>query len=127
MNSRWGIGLRRPSNANTKDRGYVLFHTHTPVDDRNHIWRWCVNCRRDHMSGGDPQVSAAKRVVSTFPDVVAEDRWALEIQQQMFEFPDEGYSELFLKPDKALRRARQIFLQMLREEQPAGDRAEAAE
>jgi vanillate O-demethylase monooxygenase subunit len=35
----------------------------------------------------------------------------------MIEFPDEGYSELFLKPDKALRRVRQIFLKMLREEQ----------
>ncbi len=79
------------------------------------------------MSGGDPNVSAAKRVASMFPGVVEEDRWALEIQQQMFEFPDEGYSELFLKPDKALRRARQIFLQMLRDEQPVGDRAQAAE
>ncbi len=79
------------------------------------------------MSGGDPNVSAAKRVASMFPGVVEEDRWALEIQQQMFEIPDEGYSELFLKPDKALRRARQIFVQMLRDEQPAGDRAQAAE
>ena len=79
------------------------------------------------MSGGDPNVSAAKRVVSMFPDVVAEDRWALEIQQQMFEFPDEGYSELFLKSDKALRRARQIFLQLLRDEQAGTDRAQAAE
>ena len=109
------------------ERGYVLFHTHTPIDDRNHIWRWCVNCKKDHMSGGDPNVSAAKRVASMFPGVVEEDRWALEIQQQMFEFPDEGYSELFLKSDKALRRARQIFLQMLRDEQPVGDRAQAAE
>ncbi|PPR78355.1 MAG: hypothetical protein CFH06_00847 [Alphaproteobacteria bacterium MarineAlpha3_Bin5] len=36
----------------------------------------------------------------------------------MEDIPDEGYNELFLKPDKALRRARQIFLGMLREEQP---------
>ena len=109
------------------ERGYVLFHTHTPIDDRNHVWRWSVNCKKDHMSGGDPKVSAAKRVASMFPSVVEEDRWALEIQQKMFEIPDEGYSELFLKPDKALRRARQIFLKMLRDEQPAGDRAQAAE
>ena len=52
-----------------------------------------------------------------FPNVVEEDLWALEKQQKMFEFADEGYNELFLKPDKALRRARQIFLQMMREEQ----------
>ena len=100
-----------------KERGYVLLHTHTPIDDSNHIWRWCVNCKKDHMSGGDPKVSVAKRIVTMFPDVVEEDRWALEKQQEMIEFPDEGYSELFLKPDKALRRVRQIFLQMLREEQ----------
>ena len=68
------------------------------------------------MSGGDPNVSAAKRVAEMFPSVVAEDHWALEKQQQMFEVPDDGYSELFLKPDKALRRARQVFLQMLREQ-----------
>lgn len=100
-----------------KERGYVLLHTHTPIDDSNHIWRWCVNCKKDHMSGGDPKVSVAKRIVTMFPDVVEEDRWALEKQQEMIEFPDEGYSELFLKPDKALRRVRRIFLQMLREEQ----------
>ena len=70
------------------------------------------------MSAGDPSVSAAKRVASMFPAVVEEDRWALEKQQQMFELPDDGYSELFLKPDKALRRARQIFTAMLRDEQP---------
>ena len=79
------------------------------------------------MSGVTPKVSAAKRVASMFPGVVEEDRWALEIQQKMFEIPDEGYSELFLKPDKALRRARQIFLQLLRDEQAGTDRAQAAE
>ena len=100
-----------------KERGYVLLHTHTPIDEKNHIWRWCVSCKKNHMSGGNKKVSAAKRVASMFPNVVEEDLWALEKQQEMFEFADEGYNELFLKPDKALRRARQIFLQMMREEQ----------
>ena len=110
-----------------KERGYVLMHTHTPVDERNHFWRWIVNCKKDHMSGGDPKMSAAKRVASTFPNVVEEDHWVLELQQQMFEIPDEGYSELFLKSDKALRRARQIFLQMLRQEQTEAKQPQAAE
>ena len=110
-----------------KERGYVLMHTHTPVDERNHFWRWIVNCKKDHMSGGDPKMSAAKRVASTFPNVVEEDHWVLELQQQMFEIPDEGYSELFLKSDKALRRARQIFLQMLREDQTEAKQPQAAE
>ncbi len=100
-----------------KERGYVLIHTHTPIDERSHTWRWCVSCRSDHMSGGDPSISAAKRISQMFPSVVEEDRWALEKQQEMFEIPDQGYSELYLKSDKALRRARQIFLRMMRDEQ----------
>ena len=100
-----------------KERGYVLLHTHTPVDDQNHIWRWCVNCRSDHKSGGDPDMSAAKRVASMFPSVVEEDHWVLEKQQKMFQFPDQDYSEVFLKSDKALRRARQIFMVMMRQEE----------
>lgn len=117
-----------PGKLGTDDeRGYVLYHFHTPVDDRNHVWWWCVNCKADHMSAGDPTVSAAKRVASMFPNVVAEDHWALEKQQEMFDVPDDGYSELFLKPDKALRRARQIFTQMLRQESPTGEARAAAE
>ena len=99
------------------ERGYVLMHFHTPVDERNHVWRWVVNCKADHLSAGAPNLSTAKRVASMFPAVVEQDRWALEKQQKMFELPEDGYSELFLKPDKALRRARHIFVAMLREEQ----------
>jgi vanillate O-demethylase monooxygenase subunit len=60
-----------------------------------------------------------------FPEVAAEDEWALKLQQEMFAYPDEGYSEVFLKPDLALRRARKIFVDLLREEQLA--KAQAAE
>jgi vanillate O-demethylase monooxygenase subunit len=51
-----------------------------------------------------------------FPAVVAQDQWALERQQRMMEYPDDGYSELFLKTDKALRRARQILVGLQRKE-----------
>jgi vanillate O-demethylase monooxygenase subunit len=60
-----------------------------------------------------------------FPEVAAEDEWALAQQQQMFAYPDEGYSEVFLKPDLALRRARKIFVDLLREQELA--KAQAAE
>lgn len=109
------------------ERGYVLMHSHTPVDDNRHIWRWYLSTPADHMSAGDPSMTAAKRAASMFPDVVAEDHWALEQQQAMFQYGDEGYQEVFLKPDKALRRARQIVQQMLREEQPEATASEAAE
>ena len=54
-----------------------------------------------------------------FPPVAEEDRWALEQQQAMFDYPDEGYQEVFLKPDIAIRRARKIFQDLVREEQAA--------
>lgn len=105
-----------------KDHGYTLFHTHTPVDDRNHVWRWIVSCKADHMSKGDPTKSTARRISEMFPEVVDQDRWALERQQHMMEFPDNGYSELFLRSDKALRRARQILAQMQHEESKVAPR-----
>jgi vanillate O-demethylase monooxygenase subunit len=109
-----------------KERGYVLLHLHTPIDEKSHVWRLIINCRKEHMSRGNPNMSAAQRVASMFPKVLEEDRWALERQQEMFEFPDEGYQEVFLKPDRALRRARLIFTQMLREERGEPKRAPSA-
>ena len=108
------------------ERGYVLVHTHTPVDEKNHVWRVIVNCPADNMAKGEPIVSTARRVADMFPKVAAEDLWALEQQQGMFEYPEENYSEVFLKPDLPIRRARKIFLDLLREEQ-AGPQAQAAE
>lgn len=108
------------------ERGYVLIHTHTPIDERSLSWRWIVSCPAAHMSRGDPKTSACKRVADMFPGVVAEDQWALEKQQEMFELPDDGYSELFLRTDKALRRARTIFVNMMREEQEAAAAARNA-
>ena len=55
--------------------------------------------------------------METFPAVIAEDRWALEKQQQMFAYPDDGYVEVFLRPDRALRRAREILTDLDRAEQ----------
>jgi vanillate O-demethylase monooxygenase subunit len=54
--------------------------------------------------------------METFPAVIAEDRWALEKQQQMFNYPDDGYFEVFLRPDAALRRVRQLLRRLERAE-----------
>jgi vanillate O-demethylase monooxygenase subunit len=105
-----------PGKLDTEDeRSYIINHTHTPIDERNHVWRWTFSMAADHMSD-EPGISAVQKATKSFPDVVAEDLWALEKQQEMFELPDDGYSELFLKPDMALRRARQIFVKMIAEE-----------
>lgn len=108
------------------EKAYVLFHTHTPVDETNHIWRWRATCKSSHRSGGNPSISVAQRMVEKFDDVVAQDLWVLEKQQQMFAFPDDGYTELYLKPDKALRRARQIFSTLERAEAGSAESRSAA-
>lgn len=113
--------------ADGNERGYVLIHTHTPVSKRKHIWRVLVNCPADHMSKGDPGKSTASRVAEMFPEVAAEDLWAVAEQQRMFEYPDGDYSEVFLKPDLALRRARKIFNDMHIAESGNGAGTQAAE
>jgi phenylpropionate dioxygenase-like ring-hydroxylating dioxygenase large terminal subunit len=99
------------------ERGYVIIHTHTPVDRGNHVWRLIVNMPAGQKCKFDPARSAVARFMETFPAVIAEDRWALEQQQRMFGYPDDGYREVFLRPDRALRRAREILTALERAEQ----------
>ncbi len=99
------------------ERGYVIIHTHTPVDRGNHVWRLIVNMPAGQRCKSDPTRSAVARFMETFPAVIAEDRWALEQQQKMFFYPDDGYREVFLRSDRALRRAREILTALERAEQ----------
>ena len=74
-----------------------------------------------------PDEIGGRTVHGTFPAVIAEDRWALEKQQQMFDYPDDGYREVFLRPDRALRRAREILMRLAEAERipaPPGQVAE---
>jgi vanillate O-demethylase monooxygenase subunit len=107
------------------ERGYSLLHLHYPVDERNLVWRWSVSCGKNHTPLSDPTIPTAHKVAEMFPAVVAQDQWALERQQKMYEYPDDGYSELFLKPDMALRRARQILMNLQRQERAPHEAAQA--
>lgn len=109
------------------ERGYILIHTHTPVDRRNHVWRLIANMPTGQKCKSDPQKSAVSRFMETFPAVIAEDRWALEKQQRMFDYPDDGYFELFLPTDAALRRARILLSRLERAENPRSGKRIAAE
>ena len=109
------------------ERGYVIIHTHTPIDRRNHVWHLIVNMPKGLMCKSDPSRPAISRFVETFPKVIAEDRWALEKQQEMIDLPDDGYTEVFLRPDTALRRARLILRGLERAEAPASAQPMAAE
>ncbi len=108
------------------ERGYVIVHTHTPVDRSNHVWRLIINMPAGQKCKSDPVKSAVARFMETFPKVIAEDRWALEKQQQMFRYPDDGYVEVFLRPDRALRRAREILTGLERAESIAEPQQRAA-
>jgi vanillate O-demethylase monooxygenase subunit len=67
------------------------------------------------MSASDPAKSCTRRIAEMFPAVMDQDRWALERQQRMFEYPDDGYHEVFLRSDQALIRCRKILEQMEKE------------
>ncbi len=107
------------------ERGYIILHAHTPVDRRNHVWRLIVNLPKGLMCKSDPTKPVLQQFVETFPAVMAEDHWALEKQQKMFDYPDAGYSEVFLSTDAALRRARQLLAKMERAEAPRPQEAVA--
>jgi phenylpropionate dioxygenase-like ring-hydroxylating dioxygenase large terminal subunit len=102
---------------NTQERGYVLVHTHTPIDEKRHVWWVMINVPAHHMSMTFPDKQTATHIAEMFPDVVKEDKFALEEQQRMFQYPDDGYQEVFLKPDLAIRRARVIFQDLMREQE----------
>jgi vanillate O-demethylase monooxygenase subunit len=94
------------------DRGYVLHHTHTPVDATSHVWRWCISTRNELRSPTDPAKSLAEEMASNFPQVAAQDLWALERQQEMFALPDDGYEEVNVRADRAVLLARKLLAAM---------------
>jgi len=110
-----------------QDCGCWTLMKSTPIDRRNHVWHLIVSMPRGMMCKSEPTRTAISRFVETFPSVIAEDEWALEKQQKMFDYPDDGYVEVFLKPDTALRRARLILNRMERQETPAAPKEIAAQ
>jgi phenylpropionate dioxygenase-like ring-hydroxylating dioxygenase large terminal subunit len=105
------------------ERGYILTHMITPIDEKHHNWRIGVTCKADHRWPADPSISTARRVATQFPGVVAEDLWALVEQQSMFDLGDERYpGEMHLRSDTALLKAREIVRDLV-----AAETAPAAE
>lgn len=124
------LRLAPPGQLGTdQERGYVIYHTHTPVDGSNHIWRWAMNCRAGSRYAADRSKSMVDRVIEGFPGVVEQDRWALEKQQEMFDrYEDDGYKEVHIKTDGAVVMLRRELAELAAEEAAGvpvnGDRAE---
>jgi phenylpropionate dioxygenase-like ring-hydroxylating dioxygenase large terminal subunit len=89
----------------SEERGYVIHHSHTPIDGTSHTWRLWVSTRSKDLTTA---------ISKTFPSVMQEDLWALERQQRNFEYPEDGYHEVYLRSDKALIRCRKILQDMER-------------
>ena len=81
----WPAGRHGDKRA---ERGYIIVHTHTPVDRRNHVWRLIINMPAGQNCKSDPTKPAVERFLDTFPAVIAEDRWALEKQQAKYSDPN---------------------------------------
>jgi vanillate O-demethylase monooxygenase subunit len=92
-----------------EQRTFVLYQSITPVDDTNHVWRRSMSCPAGSRGGADPSKSLVETIAAGAPVVVEQDHWAIERQQQMFAYPDEGYREVHIKTDGAVIMARRIL------------------
>jgi phenylpropionate dioxygenase-like ring-hydroxylating dioxygenase large terminal subunit len=99
-----------------EEKGYVLYHSHTPIDDSNHVWRWIMNCRADLKDPESPSRPLVELIAEGFPGVVEQDRWALEKQHAMFAHADNGYEEVHIKTDGAVVMLRRELAELAAEE-----------
>lgn len=103
-----------------EEQGFVLYQFITPRDESSHIWRRSTSCRAGTPWAGSPGQSLVEAIVAGAPTVIEQDRWAIEHQQKMFSYPDEGYREVHIKTDGAVVMARRILDDMEAAEASAG-------
>lgn len=92
-----------------QDQGFVLYQSITPRDETHHVWRRSTSCRASSRWAASPDRSLVEAIVAGAPTVIEQDRWAIEQQQQMFAYPDEGYREVHIRTDGAVVMARRIL------------------
>ncbi|MGH9103490.1 MAG: Rieske 2Fe-2S domain-containing protein [Acidimicrobiales bacterium] len=104
------VGVAPPGELGTdSELGFVLHQTITPVTAGRHVWRRATSCRVGTRWSGNPESSLVEAIVSGAPTVIEQDRWAIERQQAMLAFPDEGYREVHIKTDGAVVMARRML------------------
>jgi vanillate O-demethylase monooxygenase subunit len=92
-----------------EEQSFVLYQTITPVDHGNLVWRRYTSCRVGAVWAGSPDRSLVEAIVAGAPKVIEQDRWAIEKQQEMFAYADEGYKEVHVKTDGAVVMARRML------------------
>ena len=108
-----------------QEQSFVLYQTITPRDDSHHLWRRSISALAGARWAASPDKSLAEAVASGAPKVVAQDRWAIEQQQTMFAYEDEGYREVHIRTDGAVVMARRI-LDDLEAAEGSGDLAQVS-
>jgi vanillate O-demethylase monooxygenase subunit len=92
-----------------EEQSFVLYQTITPVDAGNLVWRRYTSCRVGTRWAASPERSLVEAIVAGAPKVIEQDRWAIEKQQEMFAYADEGYREVHIKTDGAVVMARRML------------------
>lgn len=105
------IKISPPGKLDTDEAGsVVMYHAITPVTDETFIWNRVLSCRQDARWVHNPDdKSLATAIAEGSPKVIEQDLWAVEEQQKMMSYPDEGYREVHIKTDGAVIMARQIL------------------
>lgn len=98
-------------------RGYILCHTDTPIDTNELEWHWILIAKAGERFAPDPSMTLVQGMAFEFPDVVAQDEWALAKQQEMLEFSDglsDGtkYREINVRSDVGVVHARRALARM---------------
>lgn len=91
------------------ESGYVLHHFQTPIDEQHLAWRWSMSCAAGSTPAGEPDVRLVDRILATAPEVVEQDRWAIEKQQEMLDFDNDDYAEVHVKADVGVIHARRVL------------------
>ena len=112
------LRLAPPGKLGTaEEKGYVLCHTDTPIDHHHLEWHWIMMTKAGERFPPDPSMTLAQGMAFEFPEVVAQDEWALAKQQEMLDFPDDladgsRYREVNVRSDVGVVHARRVLARM---------------
>ncbi len=104
-----------------EERGYILCHTDTPIDQHHLEWHWIMIAKAGHRFAPDPSMTLVQGMAFEFPDVVAQDEWALAKQQEMLDYSDDlpgslKYREVNVRSDVGVVHARRVLSALERAE-----------
>lgn len=116
------LHLAPPGKLGTDDEtGYILCHTDTPIDPNHLEWHWIMIAKAGARFPPDRSMTLSQGMAFEFPEVVAQDEWALAKQQEMLEFSDvlsdnTKYREINMRSDIGVVHVRRVLARMEKSE-----------